>query len=401
MQKQFLFVFLILFLLTSLNLLYGRYHDSSRGRLSLEPFNSITNSEASYFTQISDSPEAVTEFTNTLFKNVFKMLNSNSDLKKSMVSYYINNNMITKDPSYYSSSHSLKDYCVFGSFQSASTGDYVSMTAIFFLLSAGVRYLDIEIFYDTTRLVPVIGKTNNGNSQVALNTILFSDFCLSLKRMLDQNVLGETNLLLFLQLRIHCPSNMIASDMELYFSIISTTMKNYSLPLLPGKINPNTPPLSTPFVNSSATLFIILDTIVCPKAQLNEDLDSIVNLYSNGGGGGNGNASIYMYNENINNLSSNRRWNICYPETNLINSWLTTPLLFSSSSGKTSSMENPDPLISYTKIGMQVSLFNFSLDDPSNMEIFFLIFNNGDNPYLNFQDVIRLVYQIKYLSNNN
>ena len=197
----------------------------------------------------------------------------------------------------------LTDLCVFGTFNSACSGRYVSMATVnSLLLTENVRYLDFEVFpekFNSVDYIPVIGcSVGSANNHVnsMSNSMLFSDFCFSLRKLLSrlrtpamgEGVGGGGGTVVFLQLRIRTKPGGADDGTSSYFARIAKSI-TASLDdfLIAGKLYYADESNLRSKLGNSKKIVIIADRSACPELQsrttaaVPQSFDDIVNLYTN------------------------------------------------------------------------------------------------------------------------
>ena len=110
----------------------------------------------------------------------------------------------------------MSNLCVMGAYQSACSGNYVSIDCLLKLLKLGVRFIDFEIFADPAtdwtadhlQTIPVVGVSMGDGVLVSKNTVRLSLVLQALQKFIRQGFLGN-NKLLFIQLRVRTPAALL------------------------------------------------------------------------------------------------------------------------------------------------------------------------------------------------
>lgn len=157
------------------------------------------------------------------------------------------------------SSHVLRQYCVKSSFNSASSGKYVSTDAIKHVLSRGCRFIDFEVFlidddaqvaYSDDPTFVTVKSNNSITLNSALQSIIVNAFSAPSPNPDDP---------LFIQLRIKSNSSNI-------YNLIGMAINNY----LSNKLHKGQVTGDTPLSKLMGKIILIIDTTLSPNYGKNE-----------------------------------------------------------------------------------------------------------------------------------
>ena len=335
----------------------------------------------------TDSKEALAEQA-TLAAHVNEVLLAKREVQQQVL--LLQDEQQSQQPSSSSSSSTataqtirLQNVCILGSFQSACTGQYVSVKQLIYLLQIGVRVLDLEIFYDPNKEIPVIG-TQSGTK----NSVFITYFLSSLQKFILSGGLGNSTTL-FLQYRIRTPARLREKKRTSYLADIANYTFHYLHSFLMNKevqrvIHPELNPatfivndLFKPAVAAAslpapapARIVVVLDTTVCPFFK-ETGLQLLVDIHA----GGDRTKTFFS-----NNLAGRNYqfWNVCLPDPN---HQLKGP--------------NPDSLQLFSKYQIQLPLLNFAVVDQA-LEDYLLVFHNGKAPYQTLDQVSQSAALIRH-----
>lgn len=177
------------------------------------------------------------------------------------------------------------DFCIKSSFNTACTGNYVSLDMITYVLSRGCRFLDFGVYYlETTKgdFISNVSRARNpcvaftddptGISMKSRNILSLSSVFKRISEAAFQNPSPNPADPLFIQLRIY------SGEQEAYDEIASLIHSAFSRRQYNGEITPQ-----TLFSSIIGNVVIVLDvnTVKTPVLQRSK-LAPCVNLYSGG-----------------------------------------------------------------------------------------------------------------------
>jgi len=166
------------------------------------------------------------------------MKNKESELAniidKSSDSYINNIQSISKS----SASMALREYCVKSSFNSASTGNFVSIAMVLHVLSRGCRFLDFEIFYISKgdAYEAVVGFTTDPKYNIAesKNTIPLNDVLAAIAINAFTDTVPNGKDPLFINFRIK------SNEVGAYNAVAKSIHSNIKSTIYKGKVTRDT-----------------------------------------------------------------------------------------------------------------------------------------------------------------
>ena len=279
----------------------------------------------------------------------------------------------------------LNELCVLGAANAASSGAYVSASALLQLLELGVRFVDLEIQFDALKELPVVVRGGGGGGGAPKNALFISLLLSRLQTFIRRGGLGKSTTL-FLQYRIRVPPQLSAKKRDKYFgNIVHYTQHYLREYLLARRVQPASFEVRDLLLRASSPsaprVLLLLDTSSCPFADQDARLQALASLTTTGTDvvlltGADAGASLPE-------VCSGKPppWRIVLPPTSTTT---TTPPEYNY-------LRN----FAQTRAAAQVVLADFTVRDQA-LEDFLLLFLNGKQPYRLLPEVLATLRHLRH-----